>query len=245
MSAMSRARRSVLGRGELLAGAALLAGCKASGQAHEPTPPPRHGEAYQVSDPVLPPCRIYETDALTVERTETAIHVTASRDSLQARLVSDGGNAAVACHELRAEVAAGAPVSVDVTSVEPSCAPNSVRILLDRVPLGRPTVVPVRGEGIRPTCRVGGPVLRVERVHVDGGEVLRIQPTSARVRLGVAGGSFTDVVDVTTRAGATLQIVIGPEPGSAACTSERASVTIADGDVPPLGGGPKLVSLPE
>lgn len=69
MRPMSRARNAVLRHRELLIGAALVVGCKHPPPPREPVDRGDHSEGYQVSDPVVEPCRVDPgVPVVTIER---------------------------------------------------------------------------------------------------------------------------------------------------------------------------------
>lgn len=252
---MNRARNAVLRRRELLLGAALVAGCK-----HETPPriPPSdylvNEGAYQVSDPVAPPCVVREGTAIVVERHGAVLRLTTTDPETTLHLRGDGivevaGNDSA---DIRAELAPHATAWIEVDLSDSSrCESAPVRIAMDwdGVAANGTQRIPIVTKSGVVACWVDGPVFRVERVRSEGdaggAEVFRLEPTSPRVKLSVAGGAFADRVEVTTGTVAAAGFYVLVRIGAAGdgCQTEQHSILVAPSDLPPLGGGSRPFRL--
>ena len=249
MTSMTRSRRAVLRRREILLGAVLASGCK-----HAATPegrPPDYyanPEAYQVSDPVVPPCRFREGDAITVERHGTRYRFVAPSPHgvIQIR-TSNPPSAGQGDGELTLTLTDtnGVDVLVETHDDENSCErmTHQVTIPWSVIADGSSISVPIGRTDLR--CRVAGPVVTVERALVNGVPTFRIRPTSPRVQVAVAGAAFSDVVEVrSSKAGLSLTVVVqSPRDGAPACNATQEALRIEDADLPALGAGPKAFEL--
>lgn len=240
---MSRSRTAVLRRREILLGAALIAGCKHP-VSPEREPAERNEAAYQVSDPVVPPCRFREGDTITVERHGTSYRFVAP--SPQSFITVHAPGASERAPEVTLTLADTSHVDVMLETRDAErCEPMTHRVEIpwSTITDGASVSVPIVMTDLR--CHVPGPVVTVERVFVNGLQTFRIRPASARVQVAVAGGSFTDVVEVRSQpAGLSLTLVVqSARDGAAACNPTQETLRIEDADLPALGAGPKAFEL--
>lgn len=251
MSSMTRSRRAVLRRREILLGAALVAGCKHAATPERPPPDyVSHPEAYQVSDPAVPPCRFREGDAITVERHGAVYRFVAQSPERTITVKTASGPAAGSgTGDVQVTIGDTTSVAVEVemgTSTE-RCSRTVERVTIpwSSIADGAKVTVPIATTNVQ--CHVSGPVVTVERVLASGNPTLRVRPTSPRVLVAVAGASFSDVVDVQSRPGSGISMTIVVQPvadGGASCQSHQETLSIQDADLPALGAPPKPFALP-
>lgn len=242
----SRARAGVLLRREALACAAILAGCKGEREPpHIPQDQLVNEHAYQVSDPVAPPCIVREGAALTIERHGWVFRIRSMdgdhRISLQGDGVLEvaGANTADVRVELRPDAR---PVLVLAPEHEDRCWDPGRQLSVDwaAITADKPFVLELDAPNDRRECFVREPVVRVQRVRGDAGEVVRIEPTSSRVRLMNAGTAFQGAIEVALGATPTplrieVQILPGASDAGVACSPTQQVVTIPPARIPALG----------
>jgi hypothetical protein len=251
---MSRATSPV--RRSVLAWAAVLAGCK--GQ-EEPRVAREHlvdESHYQVSDPVAPPCIVREGAAITIERHGSVFRIRSNDREDRLLLQGDGivelTNANTP--DVRAELRPDAhPTLVMGPAHEDRCwfAGRSIAIDWAAIVEGTPFVVPLTAPNERRECFVPDVVVRVQRVRGDAGEVLRIEPTSTRVRIVHQGTAFQGPVEITLGAPPAdlrIELQVGPDhaPESDAgttCVTSSHVLLIPAARVPDLGSHPLELTL--
>lgn len=250
MSSMTRSRRAVLRRREILLGAALVAGCKHAATPERPPPDyVSHPEAYQVSDPAVPPCRFREGDAITVERHGTVYRFVTSSPESAITVRAPSAEAGHGTGEVQVTISdtTSVVVEVEMGTFAERCSRTVERVTIpwSSIADGAKVTVPIATTNVQ--CHVSGPVVTVERVLASGNPTLRVRPTSPRVLVAVAGASFSDVVDVQSRPGSGISMTIVVQPaadGGASCQSHQETLSIQDADLPALGAPPKPFALP-